>query len=182
MDQTKEAILVRQAQSGDGQAVVALYQQFIAPIYRYVYSKVSNRQVTEDITSEVFLKMIKQLPKFAGRSSFKNWLYQIAKNTIADYWRQHYRTPTVSLELIQEINLLEKDPPQDIEREAGIKETKINTILSSLPDNYREVLELRFIRNYTLQETSDALQISLANAKVLQYRALKKACELSKNV
>jgi RNA polymerase sigma-70 factor, ECF subfamily len=182
MEQIKEALLVKQAQSGDEQALVALYQHYITPIYRYSYCKTSNQQVAEDITSEVFLKMVKQLHGFKSRSSFKNWLYQITKNTIADYWRQHYQNPTISTELVQEIELMKKDESPDIEQELLLKEQKVQKILSQLPENYRQVLELRFIKNYTLLETASTLQITLGNVKILQYRALKKTSELSKNI
>lgn len=182
MDISQEVALVKEAQSGSEEALVALYQHYITPIYRYVYSKTGNQHETEDITSEVFFKMVRDLRRFAGKCSFKNWLYAIAKNTVADYWRRHYQKPTTSLESVREIELVEKNEPADIESELLLKEQQVKNILSNLPDNYRQVLELRFIQNYTLQETADELRITLANAKVLQYRALKKASELSKKI
>lgn len=182
MEQTQEMELVQQAQNGNEQALVSIYHSYLPPIYRFAYSHTGNQQVAEDIASEVFLKMVKQLAGFSGKSSFKNWLYAIAKHTVADYWRQHYRVPTTSLDMVREIELLEKIEPENIEQEIQLKEQKVNKILSNLPENYRRVLELRFIKCYSLQETADELKITLSNTKILQYRALKKACELSINI
>jgi len=184
MDTDKEATLVRSAQSGDEQALIALYQKYLTPIYRYVYSKVGNQPETEDMTSEVFLKMVRGLQNFEGNASFKNWLYKIAKNTVADYWRRHYRNFTVSMEEIMEIKLVSQSNPaqEDIEKELAEKEARVKKILDLLPDNYRQVLELRFLKNYPIKDIAEALNITISNTKVLQYRALKKAFELSKNI
>jgi len=183
MDNDKEATLVRSAQEGDEQALIALYQHYLTPIYRYVYSKVGSQPETEDITSEVFLKMVRNLKNFRGESSFKNWLYQIAKNTIADYWRRHYRKLTVSLEEFMEYDLVKSNPVQeDIEKELAEKEARVKKILDLLPDNYRQILELRFLKKYLIKDIAEALNITISNTKVLQYRALKKAFELSKNI
>lgn len=184
MDKDQEAILVRLAQDGDEQALIALYQHYLTPIYRYVYSKVGHQPETEDITSEVFLKMVRNLQNFRAESSFKNWLYQIAKNTIADYWRRRYRNFTVSIEEIMEINLVSQSNPaqEDIEKELAEKEARVKKILDVLPDNYRHVLELRFLKSYSLKDIANELGITVSNVKVLQYRALKKSFELSKNI
>lgn len=184
METDKEATLIRSAQEGDEQALIALYQHYLTPIYRYVYSKVGSQPETEDITSEVFLKMVRNLQNFRGESSFKNWLYQITKNTIADYWRRHYRNYTVSIEEILEINLVSQSNPaqEDIEKELAEKEVRVKKILDVLPDNYRQILELRFLKNYSIKDIAEALSITISNTKVLQYRALKKAFELSKNI
>ena len=64
MDKDHDAILVELAQKGDKQALIALYHTYINPIYRYIYSKVGSKIETEDITSEVFLKMVKNLQNF----------------------------------------------------------------------------------------------------------------------
>lgn len=183
MDVHQETVLVQQAQKGDKRALITLYQNYLNPIYRYAYSRVSNKSEAEDITSEIFLRMVRHLNEFQSASSFKNWLYGIAKHVIADFWRQHYKNPTDSFDKIPEI--LTSSPPNQIvneeaEQDLIQKESRIKKILAQLPDQYRRVLELRFLKSYTLQETANELGISLANTKVIQYRALKKAYLLSK--
>lgn len=185
MDKKEEVILVNQAQEGNEEALIALYNRYLNPIYRYVFSKVGNVQETEDITSEVFLKMVRNLRNFRGESSFKNWLYKIAKNTLADYWRLHYKKSTVSIEEFLEIDLIGKSNPgdeEDIEKEMFKKEQTVNNILNLLPESYRLILDLRFLKSYSLKDIAKELNISISNVKVLQYRALKKAYELTKEL
>lgn len=183
--QDKEVILVNQAQEGNEKALIALYQKYLNPIYRYVFSKVGNVQETEDITSEVFLKVVRNLHSFKGESSFKNWLYKIAKNTLADYWRAHYKKSTVSIEEFLEIDLTDKPNPgigEDIEKEMFKKEQMVDKILNILPENYHLILDLRFLKNYSLKDIANELNITISNVKVLQYRALKKAFEITKEL
>lgn len=182
MDQTGDEQLVCQAQSGSQHVLLALYQQYLSPIYRYAYSKTGTRMAAEDVSAEVFLKMVSALKDFRGESSFKNWLYGITKHAIADYWRDHYRKNQVALEQADERRFA--TPPRDAENELDLEtalqreEAAAQSILRQLPTNYRRVLELRFLKNYTIKETADALQLTVANTKVLQYRALKKASQL----
>jgi len=156
-----------------------LYQTYLTPIYHFAFRQVGNRSEAEDITSDVFLKMVRGLPEFRGESSFKNWLYCLAKNTAADYWRRHYQKPLTSLDGQPEISSPVLAEAEDIESLMERKETAVKKILSLLPENYRQVLELRFLKNYSLRETAAELNLTLGNTKVIQYRALKKAGELS---
>ena len=101
---------------------------------------------------------------------------------MADYWRRHYQRPLASLDNHPEISAPTKTNEEDLELQMAKKELWVRKILGSLPKNYRQVLELRFLKNYTLQEIADELDLTLGNVKVIQYRALKKACDISKNL
>ena len=84
---------------------------------------------------------------------------------LADVWRQ--RHGTVLMEFDEE-----RDAAQPVERE---RDVDVSPILDGLPANYRSVLELRFLRGYSIRETAAAMGVSVANAKVLQLRALRRA-------
>ncbi len=86
----------------DVQAFQAFYQENLGPIYRYVYHQVSNREEAEDLTSEIFLKAVSRIDRERSPRSMQYWLYLIARTTIADYWRAHYRRPTRSLDALLE--------------------------------------------------------------------------------
>ena len=86
----------------DVQAFQAFYQENLGPIYRYVYHQVSNREEAEDLTSEIFLKAVSSIDRERSLRSMQYWLYLIARTTIADYWRAHYRRPTRSLDALLE--------------------------------------------------------------------------------
>ncbi|MFH0805133.1 MAG: sigma-70 family RNA polymerase sigma factor [Patescibacteria group bacterium] len=169
------------AQRGDENALCQLYERYLPLLYRYCYAQSGHRETAEDLTSDIFLKMVRQLGSFRGQSSFKNWLYAIAKRTVADYWRYHYRHPYVPLEdFHQDTHASPRagSDDQDIEQLTGISEARVQEVLAALPENYRQVLECRFLSSMTIAETAAALQESETNIKVLQHRALKKAASL----
>src|SRR5437667_10475510 len=78
------------------------YQENLGLIYRYVYSKVGNREEAEDLTSQIFIKAIRGIDTERGPQSMQKWLFQVARTTIADYWRVYYRVSVNSLEELLE--------------------------------------------------------------------------------
>lgn len=184
LDREEEKKLVQLAQNGDKESFSRLYHCYLKPIYRFSYLKVGNREEAEDLTATIFLKVLKSLPNFSFRSSFKTWLYRIATNTIMDYYRIKYKTKTISLENFLNLEVV-SNIQTDLEESSDEifksieNEEKVKSILKKLPENYRKVLELRFLKNYTLKETAKEMGTNANNVKILQYRALKKAYEIS---
>ncbi len=86
----------------DRQAFQSFYRENLGPIYRYVYRKVGNREEAEDLTSQIFIKAVRSLNHDRGPQSSRNWLFQVARTMIADYWRAFYRTATSSLDALVE--------------------------------------------------------------------------------
>src|SRR5260370_33885921 len=94
----READGTRSSWETNGPDFQTFYQENVTLIYRFVLSKVGNREEAEDLTSQVFLKAVRGMNPERGPYSRQKWLYQVARTTIADYWRGHYRLPTSSLE------------------------------------------------------------------------------------
>ena len=162
----------------DGQEFLSLYQEHLASIYRYVYSRVGSREEAEDLTSQVFMKAVRHLDYEHNAQNMRGWLFQVAYTTIADYWRAFYRAPTSSLE-----DLLEEGwegPTQDVI--LGMNSSaaeRVQRILQHIPGRYREVLTYRFLLDLSIRETAERMGVSTANVKTLQYRALKHAAGLT---
>lgn len=171
-----ELALIQEALNGEEEAFIHLYQQNVSQLYRFVYSKLNNQQDAEDLTSETFYQALKNLANYSGKSTFKNWLYGIAKHLILAKYRERYNQSTV--ELNENAAFGEPDIHEDPAEDHG-KVKMLDGLLNELPQNYRSVLELRFLKGYTIVETADAMGITEENAKVLQHRALKKANQLS---
>ena len=161
--------LVKRIVEGDKEALAELYERWFDKVWRFCYWQVGNREEAEDLTEEVFLKMIKSLKSWEKRGSFKSWLWGIARNTVKDFFRKKYRLKTVRLE--DWMTREEKKPAKSFKKEVA-------ALLAKLPERYQQVLRLRFLRGYTLKEVAVELGVSLANAKVLQYRAIKKLQQL----
>lgn len=156
----------------------ALYEATLPSVYRYIYSKVGNREEAEDLTSQVYLKALRGLDEERDPNAAQAWLFQVARTTIADYWRVFYRLRSSSLD-----DLLAGgwDSPASSEQrvvEPSVVE-RAARILERLPERYREVLTCRFLMNFSLKETAARMNLTEANVKVLQFRALKKAGQVA---
>src|SRR5947208_16084461 len=84
----------------DRQALQTFYQENLRPIYRYVYSQVRTREEAEDLTSQIFIKAVRTIDHGRNPHITRTWLFQVARTTIADYWRLYYRLATSSLDAL----------------------------------------------------------------------------------
>lgn len=165
--------LVRASQTGDQEAFALLYDEFATKIYKFITFKISDTEQAEDLLQEVFIKAWRGCGSLDLHNlNFSAWLYTIAGNTVNDYFRKVYRRPqTVSLN--EEIDIIATDDTST-QADNSINSDIVQKALSNLPTNYKQVLELRFIENFSVEETATILKKSNVTVRVLQYRALKK--------
>lgn len=152
----------------------SLYRDNVRLVYRFVYSRVGNRFDAEDLTSEVFLRSLPRLRREAHPGEVRGYLLAAARTVLADFWAREYSVP---------VDPLGEHPADDGDDAgaaavAGRAATRVEELLRPMPGNYRTVLELRFLRGYSVKETAAAIGVSVANAKVLQWRALRRAARL----
>src|SRR5919201_451594 len=124
------------------QAIQAVYEAYAEQIYKFVFFKLGNREDAEDITSQVFIKAANSLDVEQGERAKVAWLYQVARTTITDYWRQYYKGPTSSLEQLEEVaplHLAAQPIRLGGEPEEGMDQAveRVRNILALLPENYR---------------------------------------------
>ena len=143
----------------------SVYQEHVAPLYRYVYSRTGNTPDAEDVTSTTFLRALPRLRSDVSAAEIRAYLRTTARSVLADVWRQ--RHGTVLMEFDEQRDAVQPADRQD--------EVDVSPILDGLPANYRSVLEFRFLMGYSIRETAAAMGVSVANAKVLQLRALRRA-------
>jgi RNA polymerase sigma-70 factor (ECF subfamily) len=161
-----------------GQSLEELYRLHLATVYRFVYAKVGNREEAEDLTSQVFVKAVRHLDEARSAESVASWLFQVARTTIADHWRQVYRLHADSLDALlaagwQGPTEGSANRPDDVDPDQRVRQ-----LLLLLSARDREVLTCRFLQNLSVRETAERMQLTEANVKVLQYRALRRAAEL----
>jgi RNA polymerase sigma-70 factor (ECF subfamily) len=161
----------------DVQEIQTFYQEHVRSIYRYVYSKVGNREDAEDLTSEIFLNAVSGINSERSPQSVQKWLYLIARAIIANYWRAHYRAPTRSLDELLETGW-EGPAEEDPIAINSMPAHRVQHLLQALPEQHREVLTCRFLLNLSIQATAIRMGLTVANVKVLQFRALKRAAHL----
>ena len=153
------------------------YRENLDLIYRYVYSKVGNREEAEDLTAQVFLKAVRTLDHKRSPQSARKWLFQVAHTTVVDYWRAHYRVAMSSLDVLLE-NSWEGPAEEDPFGIRGKPTERVQRIFEALPARYREVLTCRFLLSLSIQETAVRMGLTEANVKAVQFRALKRAAEV----
>src|SRR5579884_3276840 len=165
------------ARGADVQEFQTFYRENLGLIYRYVYSKVGNREEAEDLTSQIFIKAVRGVDTERGALSVQKWLFQVARTTIADYWRTHYRISTSSLDELLEAGW-EGPAEEGAMPNNSHPAERVQRILRALPEHYREVLTCRFLLNLSIRDTAVRMGLTEANVKVLQFRALKRAADL----
>jgi RNA polymerase sigma-70 factor, ECF subfamily len=159
-----------------------IYDSHVVAIYRYIYARVGNRPDAEDLTAQVFTRAVEQLDTTRGGGQITSWLYRVSQNAVADYWRAFYRLPVVGADQVAPGWEPFEEPEGELPRTAAAADERarhrVEALLNRLPENYRRVLELRFIQRLSVAETAERMGITRGNAKVLQYRALRKAAVL----
>lgn len=151
----------------------SVYQDNVVGIYRLVFRKVGNAADAEDLAEDVLMQTLKTLRLPAPVPTVRAYLVKTARTVLADHWRRHYAARDAANELGQ--------LPLEIVTNPDATD-RAQRILSLLPDHFRNVLELRFLRGYSAREAANELGITESNARVLQFRALRKAAELEREV
>jgi RNA polymerase sigma-70 factor (ECF subfamily) len=153
-----------------------IYRDNVDRVYRLMFAKVGNRPDAEDLTEEVFLAALRPLRMSASVGEVRAYLLAVARTVLAGYWRRTLGRPVTTLDDERVEDVFEPAQPS---RTAS---AWAEQILRALPPRYRQVLELRFLRAYTVKETAAELGISVGNAKVLQHRALRQAAVVAREV
>ena len=147
----------------------ALYKSNQPLIYRFMFWRTKDEMLAEDLTSSVFEKVWRTRQNFTSGST-KAWLYRIAHTTLIDYWRKKKDIADDGAVSQAVSDAAELD--QALDQEMALAE--LQKALSKLPKEMNDVVTLRFIKGASARMTAVELNISEANVRVIQYRALKK--------
>lgn len=151
----------------------SVYQDNVIGIYQLVFRKVGNSADAEDLAEEVLMHTLKTLRLPAPVPTVRAYLVKTARTVLADHWRRHYAARDAASEL--------EKMPIEITTNPDAAD-RAQRLLSLLPDHFRNILELRFLRGYSVREAAGELGVTESNARVLQFRALRKAAELEREV
>ncbi|TME01319.1 MAG: sigma-70 family RNA polymerase sigma factor [Chloroflexi bacterium] len=151
----------------------AVYQDNVVGIYQLVFRRVGNAADAEDLAAEALMQTLKTLRLPAPVPTVRAYLVKTARTVLADHWRRHYAARDAANELEQ--------MPVEIAANPNAVE-RAQRLLALLPDHFRNILELRFLRGYSVREAANELGVSESNARVLQFRALRKAADLEREV
>jgi RNA polymerase sigma-70 factor, ECF subfamily len=161
--------IIKKAQQGDEGAISALYERHVDAIYRYILYRTPTAVDAEDLTAEVFLRMVEGLPRYRMTGvPFEVWLYRIAAARIADFYRARQRSPESDIpeQLADHIPLPEEQLLQNQEVEA------LRQVIAQFSDEEQTILVMRFVERKSHKEVAQVLGKSAGAVKAAQHRAL----------
>jgi RNA polymerase sigma-70 factor (ECF subfamily) len=164
-----DAGLVQRAKQGDPSAFAEIYDRYQPAIYRYVYFRVHDTATAEDLTAEVFVRLVDRIDRFTYRGRpLLAWLYTIARNLVTDYHRR--AGVSAPLPLSQRLAATTLDPEQAVE--ARFAQERLAAAVGCLTENQRLVILLKFIEGLDNEMIARTLGRSVGAVKALQHRAL----------
>lgn len=154
----------------DAQAIGAIYDRYFPDVYRFVYYRLNDEQAAEDISSDVFVRLLEAVQKGRGpHSNLRGWLLATASHAVADYHRLSYRRPTESL-LESVIDRSAPSLTEEVDHHEMV--ASVRRAYDRLTPEQQTVLALRFGDGFSLDETATVLQKNVNAIKALQFRAL----------
>ncbi len=173
-------LLIQKAKDKDQKAQTKLINVFWVDVFSFVMKKVRDENDADEITVNVFSKVLSKLDMFDPHFQFKTWILTIAQNTVIDFWRKKNRENEDAVENLDEVKNQYAKSPEELMISAEEQKKIIKTI-ESLDANYQDIIKLRFFEEKSIKEIAEELGISVANTKVRVMRAKKVLAELLKN-
>lgn len=169
MSDTTESHALAGLRKLDSQVVAAIYDQYFPEVYRYVRYRIDDDVASEDLASDVFMRLLEAAKKQQGpQSSLKGWLIVTASNVVNDHLRKRYRRRE------EELSDSLPDEGRGIVAEVDAREEQqsVRKAYEQLTEEQQHVLALRFGQGYSLEETANHLNKNINAVKALQFRAL----------
>ena len=170
----KEKIAVAKLNLKDASAFEEIYNSYIDKIYRFIYFKVETKQEAEDLTSQTFLKIWQYAieGKIKTKESFQSFVYQVARNTVIDYYRSSQKKKANEVDLQNAENISSKESPEkELDKKIDIQ--NLEKKIKQLKNEYQEAIMLHYINELSIEEISKIINKKRGTVRVLLYRAIK---------
>ncbi|WP_298121542.1 sigma-70 family RNA polymerase sigma factor [Flavobacterium sp.] len=167
-NQIPDALLVKNYIAGDENALALLINKHQTKIYGFIYSKMNDRDVADDIFQDTFIKVIKTLKSnsYNEEGKFLPWVMRISHNLIVDYYRKNKKMPM--LRETEEFSIFSvlKDSSLNIEGKMinDVIENDLQKIILELPDDQKEVLMMRIYQDLSFNEIAELTGVSINTA------------------
>ncbi len=150
-----------------------IFETYYKRIFNYIYYRVYCHFTTEDLTSQVFEKVMRKIDTYTqSKSPFEVWLFAIARNVVNDYFRDQKRHRILSFETIHDLFSTNKDPEGIVIK--GETNDRLSQALNSLSVRERNIVALKFGAALKNKEIAQLLNITESNVGIIVYRMLKK--------
>jgi RNA polymerase sigma-70 factor (ECF subfamily) len=166
-----ESRLLERAKAYDVDALAEIYDHYEARIYSYIYHRVGNQTVAQDLTSHVFLRVLEAIQHDrTWESSFSGWLYRIAHNLVIDHYRRRGRATQVSFDSLPTLSAHGEGPEDAAER--ALLAERLRFAINRLTEEQAQVVTLRFLEGLSITEVAEVTGKTEGSVKALQYRAV----------
>ena len=166
MSMIPDNILIQQYLGGDNESFEILLSKYKQRIYSFIFSKLRDREIADDVFQDTFIKVIQTLKKGAynEKGRFVSWVMRIAHNLIIDHFRRQQRMPMYdTYDSEQDVFYRLSEPSKNIEDmiiDSQIK-TDINALMLELPQNQYEVLKMRLFQDMSFKEIAERTNVSI---------------------
>ena len=171
MDTLSDNVLMLKVKNGDIDKMGLLYERYYRQLYRFVFNMTRQKELSEDMVQNIFLRMLKYPEGFMGFGEFRIWMYHIARNAVYDHFKKVKRVPVHSDVKDYEERIEGGEYTDDhLEKEQELK--ILVTALDKLSDENRELLILSRFEELKYSEIAGILNITEGAVKVRVHRAL----------
>lgn len=176
LDVHGERAIVDAAIGGDEAALAELYNLYFPRVYRYIIARMGNPYDAEDLTEEVFLRVLDAIGRFQWREApFSAWLFRIAHNAVISHRRKEGARGRSS-PLSEALPVDSQGPEEMVANRLALNE--VMKAADTLPEAQRRVIGYRFAAGLTVAETARAMGKGEGNVKVIQHKAIAKLREM----
>ncbi|MGX8833519.1 RNA polymerase sigma factor [Amedibacillus sp. YH-ame6] len=174
----KEQMIINKIKKGDQRTLDSFIRELYPPIYSFAYRKLQGDDIAKDITQEVFLRFVRQLPLYHCEGKTLHYLYRITSNLCHDHFRKMKREQSVDIE----------DKAYELSDNSSVHESILNQIqneelmyyIKGLKEEHQDVLLLKYFHQMTFKEIADSYQLPLSTIKTRHTAALKRLSKLWK--
>lgn len=166
MSATKEAVTTRET-------FAELYEEYMPKVFRYLQYRVSNIQLTEDLTATTFEKALVSFSRYSSdKAKFSTWIFSIARNVVIDHYRVTGRRMTIPLEEASEVASKDLPPEEELLKREELERLQI--CLTGISEEEQEIIRLKFGAELNNRQIATMLGLSESNVGTRLYRAVRK--------
>jgi len=151
----------------DNEAFEYIYEQTKRGVYSVIIAIVKDRQMTEDLMQDTYIKMLKKINQYQVGRNFNAWITQIAKNTALDYYRKQQKSTLV--DPIEDIDLIDREQPKENESDYSLEE-----MIKSLDSEERQIVLLHVVSDMKFKTIAEVVNKPLGTVLWIYQKALKK--------
>ncbi len=170
-----DELLMRAVRNGDCGQLGRLFERYHAPLFDFLSRTTGDRAASEDLVQDVFVRILKYRHTYRDDSCFETWMFRIARNARADYFRRRGTAFTVPIEDEAEPTSRGADPAETLDHATNA--ARLRRALKQLPDDKRDLLVLARYRGMRYEQIGALLEIDVGTVKVRVHRAMKQLRE-----